>query len=45
LRSSLITFFRPKGKPIRLLTVTPQNLLPAEEAVEQISLFDAPGGS
>jgi len=32
----------PKGKPIRLLTITAQNLLPAEEAVEQISLFDAP---
>ncbi|MCL2298902.1 MAG: DNA polymerase IV, partial [Firmicutes bacterium] len=32
----------PKGKPIRLLTITAQNLLPAEEAVEQMSLFDAP---
>ena len=35
----------PKGKPIRLLTVTAQNLLPAGEAVEQMSLFDAPRGS
>jgi DNA polymerase-4 len=35
----------PKGKPIRLLTVTAQNLLPAGQAVEQLSLFDAPGGS
>ena len=33
----------PKGKPIRLLTITAQNLLPEEEAVEQISLFDTPG--
>ncbi|MCL2301340.1 MAG: DNA polymerase IV [Firmicutes bacterium] len=35
----------PTGKPIRLLTVTAQNLLPAGEAVEQMSLFDTPGGS
>jgi len=35
----------PRGKPIRLLTVTVQNLLPAGEVVEQISLFDAPGES
>jgi len=35
----------PKGKPIRLLTITAQNLLPAEDAVEQLSLFDAPGAS
>ena len=35
----------PKGKPIRLLTITAQNLLPAEEAVEQLSLFDEPGAS
>jgi len=33
----------PKGKPIRLLTVTAQNLVPEENAVDQISLFDAPG--
>jgi DNA polymerase-4 len=30
------------GKPIRLLTITAQNLLPEEEAVEQLSLFSAP---
>ena len=35
----------PKGKSIRLLTVTAQNLVPAGEAVEQLSLFDAPGSS
>ena len=35
----------PERKPIRLLTVTAQNLLPANEAVEQLSLFDEPGGS
>jgi len=35
----------PKGKPIRLLTVTAQNLLPAGEAVEQLSLFDTQGGT
>ena len=35
----------PKGKPIRLLTITAQNLLPAGEAVEQLSLFDTPGGT
>ena len=33
----------PKGKPIRLLTVTAQNLVPEEEVIEQISLFDTPG--
>jgi DNA polymerase-4 len=32
----------PRYKPIRLLTVTAQNLAPAGEAVEQLSLFDAP---
>jgi len=35
----------PEGKPIRLLTVTAQNLLPAEEAAEQLSLFDTSGGA
>jgi len=35
----------PKGKPIRLLTVTAQHLLPADEALEQISLFDMQTGS
>jgi len=41
----------PTGKPIRLLTITAQNLIPEEEAVEQISIadilpgFGAPGGS
>jgi len=35
----------PRGKPIRLLTVTAQNLMPAEEAMEQLSLFDPPGSS
>ena len=35
----------PRYKPIRLLTVTAQNLVPEEEAVEQLSLFDEPGAS
>ena len=35
----------PQGKPIRLLTVTAQNLIPAREAPEQLSLFEAPGAS
>ena len=35
----------PEGKPIRLLTVTAQSLLPTDEAAEQISLFDVPGAS
>ena len=35
----------PRGKPIRLLTVTAQHLLPAGQAAEQISLFDTQTGS
>jgi len=35
----------PESKPIRLLTVTAQHLLPANQAVEQLSLFGEPGGS
>ncbi|MDR3314231.1 MAG: DNA polymerase IV [Oscillospiraceae bacterium] len=31
-------------RPIRLLCITAQNLLPADEATQQLSLFDAPGG-
>jgi len=33
----------PRCKPIRMLTVTAQHLLPANQAIEQISLFDLPG--
>ncbi len=32
----------PKGKPIRLLTVTAQKLVPRGREEEQLSLFDAP---
>jgi len=32
----------PKGKPIRMLTVTAQGLRPAAEVIEQISLFNSP---
>ena len=32
----------PPGKPIRLLTVTAQNLTPADEVAEQLSLFETP---
>lgn len=32
------------GVPIRMLTITALKLLPAEQAVEQISLFDPPSG-
>lgn len=35
----------PKGKPIRMLTVTAQNLVPEEEVVEQISIADLLSGS
>ena len=35
----------PQGKPIRLLTITAQHLRPANETVEQISLFQLPGAS
>jgi DNA polymerase-4 len=31
----------PKGKPIRLLALTAQNLVPADEAAEQLSLFES----
>jgi len=34
----------PQGKPIRLLTVTAQHLLPAAEAIEQISIADILSG-
>jgi DNA polymerase-4 len=32
----------PAGKPIRLLTITAQNLMPADQACEQLNLFDKP---
>lgn len=32
------------GKPIRMLTVTAGNLIPAGQAVEQLSFFDTPDG-
>jgi DNA polymerase-4 len=35
----------PRGKPIRLLTVTAQNLRPVGETAEQMSLFDTPTDS
>lgn len=34
-----------KGKPIRLLAVTAMKLVPKDEAVEQVTLFDAAGDS